>query len=145
MVDDNDTNRIAAEIAGLKSAAYKKGWQEALRAVMEAAAEMLAEAGGNQKTPVYGLTRAGRSAIPRSHEVILSTIRQQPGLVGVDLINAIRRTGNNILERTARTALYRLKVSGSIVNVDGRWYTPDQVPAANRAADMFSTGAPKVE
>ena len=146
MVDDTDTNRIAAELAAMKGSAYKNGWQDALRAVMQADSEMLQEAGagaptGQQQPHLFGLARAGQAVMPKSHEIVLSTIRENPGLLGVELIQEIKRAGHTILERTARTALYRLKIAGQIVNHDSRWYPAEQKPPT-KSADFFEPNEP---
>ncbi len=109
---------------------------------MQAASEMLQEANATQYPQgSYGLAKVGQALMAKSHEVVLSTIREKPGLLGVELIQEIKRAGHMILERTARTALYRLKIAGQIVNHDSRWYPAEQKPSA-KSADFFEPTGP---
>ena len=50
---------------------------------------------------------------------VLQTIRNEPGLRGVDIASKL---ANSVHERTVRTSLHRLKTRGLIEPRDGKWW-----------------------
>jgi hypothetical protein len=53
---------------------------------------------------------------------VLDAIVLVPGQRGAEVVSLLEATGEPIKERTVRTALFRLKKSGSIGQIDGRWF-----------------------
>lgn len=79
-------------------------------------------------------TSDATTATVPAKELVYDTIKQRPGLRGVELLQEIRRTFP-IHERTFRTALFRLKAPkhrfagpGNIISHEGRWYRFEDAP-----------------
>jgi len=67
--------------------------------------------------------------------IVLDAIRDNPGLLGVELLQKIHDSGMDLNERTFRTALFRLKVPptempapGHIMAINNRWYRIEDAP-----------------
>lgn len=119
---------------------FRSGWEEAFRAMAQVAAEK-AGRDAPENFSVPQIRFAEDDAPPRLvsvdedeehgpsvHDAVYSLIKQRPGLRGVELISILRKDREHVHERTVRTALYRLKKAGKIRVVDGRWYTPRNLP-----------------
>jgi hypothetical protein len=62
---------------------------------------------------------------------VLTTIRQHPGMRGVDVVKAL---DGEVEERTVRTALHRLRRGNAIVQKEGKWHpVPIEVPQNNES------------
>jgi hypothetical protein len=48
----------------------------------------------------------------------------------VEIVQTAASLGRPLLERTVRTALYRMKRSGQVRNLGGRWFAADAAPEA---------------
>lgn len=56
-----------------------------------------------------------------ANEIVLQIIRNNPGLLGIEIIGRAQKLQEPLKERTVRTALHRLK-DDKIENRDRRWY-----------------------
>lgn len=109
----------------IEDAAYQRGWQEAMNAVMSAAQ------GNNSSTVIqapvkrrkgFKASRRGKSA--REGSVPAKTIEfieKNPGLTGAEVVAGLQENDPSINERTVRTAFNRLR-GKTIENRNGRWY-----------------------
>lgn len=59
---------------------------------------------------------------PTAAEIVLEIIRHEPGLRGVEIVEKTGAMSEPLLERTVRTALYRLKNASKIRSDNERWY-----------------------
>jgi hypothetical protein len=59
---------------------------------------------------------------------VFLSIKARPGRRGVEIANEFATATPPLLERTVRTALFRLKGDGDIVAVENRWYATDAAP-----------------
>jgi hypothetical protein len=59
---------------------------------------------------------------PTASEVVLQIIRNNPGLLGVEIIGRAQKMHDYMKERTVRTALHRLKEDEKIANREKRWF-----------------------
>lgn len=108
--------------------AYARGWQDALDAVAKAAQHMKpndSEGTHADIKPANVLTivpRTNGRPASKAIQVVEDCITQSPGKKGVDVIKAAQLVDPAINERTARTALRRLKLNKKIWQRNGVWY-----------------------
>lgn len=135
-----EARRAAIEaINSLEEAALRRGFDAGFLAGWEAGQkrirEMMAEA-APQAAMTAAVEAKGPPALPegptvptvRAADVVSDIIRSNPGIRGVDIVKAAEDAGHPTLERTVRTALYRMKRDGQIKNLDGKWFAADAVP-----------------
>lgn len=117
-----------------ESKSYSRGFHEGWEACNERWLKMLNEA--TQQTQANALattaevaTQASerefgtetRATQARASDVVLTIIKERPGLRGIEIVKAAAETGPAIHERTVRTALHRMR-DRLIRNLEGRWY-----------------------
>lgn len=143
-----DFDALAAEarraaidaMKNLEQTAWRRGFNEGFMAGWEAGQkrirEMMAEAAPQ---PALATVVPEAPALPlfpespspptvRASDVVGDIIRANPGIRGVDIVKAAADAGQPILERTVRTALYRMKRDRQIKNLGGKWFAADAVP-----------------
>ena len=130
----NWTDKLEPIIAEIEREAYKKGWDAALRHVVDIASNPAQPA--QRSLPLVseplvnnalnGATIAQSSATLTMVDVVGQVVRHSPGLRGTDIVSAIhgvnRDKDRKAMDRTVRTALLRLRKKGAIVSRDGGWY-----------------------
>lgn len=105
---------------------FARGWDAAIkrfRELMEKSGEDQVPQAAPSNAPSlftqdYDQPRLSR----RASDVVLDIIRTKPGIKGAEIVRASEEIGEPVLERTVRTALYRMKRGGQIRNLDGGWY-----------------------
>lgn len=121
MANKHNLNEIAKAI---EAEAYNKGWNDAIKAIMT----NIRRTGKRFSDQLNGIS-VPRSASRRPRQgsdthKVLSRIKHQPGLTGVELVSALKEVGTPVHERTVRTALHRLR-GRFIEQRDERWYVSD--------------------
>jgi hypothetical protein len=114
-----ELDRIIAEI---EQRAYRRGWDDAIRHVVNAAKDTLLP--NDEARRIVSRKRREGSG----QQVLLEIIHECPGLGGVELVAASEQRGTPIKERSLRTSLMRLKRLGEIINHRGKWYIAGQEP-----------------
>jgi len=66
---------------------------------------------------------------PTANELVHQFVAENPGKRGVEIADNFSKTVWRLPERTVRTALHRLKKAEKILVLEGRWYTPENIPA----------------
>lgn len=138
-----EARRAAVEaIKALEQAAFRRAFHEGFMAGWDAGQkrirEMMAEAAPKpamtaelvpERAAVLPLF-AEEPTLPtvRAADAVGDIIRANPGIRGVDIVKAAASAGQPILERTVRTALYRMKRDRRIKNLGGKWYAADAAP-----------------
>lgn len=118
-MDNAELEKALSYIKEMQSAAYKRGWNDALKAINKAAHAVVAApniAGielDSEKDMNDNPFRNGSDAAR-----VYDYVRNNPGRSGMEIIQAL----NYVDERTIRTALHRMKLRGFVQNLDGRWY-----------------------
>lgn len=88
------------------------------------------------RSPTDGASATAHSAI----SVVRRFIKRNQGLRGVEIAKAL---SDSLPERTVRTALHRLKVSGRIKNVNGGWwYVNHAMPNSQPQTEEDDDAAP---
>jgi hypothetical protein len=111
-------------------AGFSAGWEAATKRLRD----VIEKARGDQKENApqpevrVDFMLTARPLSPKAADIVLEIIQQQPGIRGVNIIRAAADIGRPLLERTTRTALYRMKREGRIRNLEGRWYAADAAP-----------------
>jgi len=97
-------DEIARLIEDAQEAAYKRGWDDAVAAMLRAAAQ---PSGAGFQTQVSAEPR--RTGRPASNAVHMTeaTVNAAPGRKGVEVVKAVQLIEPSIPERTVRTALRR--------------------------------------
>lgn len=133
-------NKAAAE---LEAAGYAKGYRQAIKdarrefnAALDHMLRSLDQPEAEEEkavrtAPEGALTlwqRITQEPIPRPQEKpsgqshVLNMIALVPGLRGTEIVAALEAANTPVEERTARTALWRLKKLGAIEMRDNRWF-----------------------
>jgi hypothetical protein len=133
LYDANVANKhlddIARIIAQIERAAYQKGWNDALAHVVNVARNPMPP-DQQQSLPLHvanGKHDDGSSnGQPTMVETVNNIIVQQPGLRGADIVSALHKKmpdkQRKSIDRTARTAIMRLKKRHKIESISGKWY-----------------------
>jgi hypothetical protein len=110
--------------------------------------------GGRGATLLTGLINTPPPPSPK--EIVVGTIKANPGLRGAQLLRKIHETHPLLHERTFRTSLHRLRVptgqpprDGQLVSFERRWYVypdvPDEAkPPLQRVVDNLVDAADKI-
>jgi len=108
---------------------WRKMLQEATQQVeaTAAVAPTTAQPGHDANQRIY-LGDDARPAARKAADVVFDVIRSNPGIRGVDIVRATGERGPPLLERTVRTALYRMKRDGLVKNLEARWFAADAAP-----------------
>lgn len=137
-----EARRVALEsIKAMEKAAWAHGFHEGFNAGWDAGRKRFQEAMEQVSAqPELPTTRAAQPAnlslfpsepiVPnvRAADVVFQIIADHPGIKGVDIVKATVDAGSPLLERTTRTALYRMKRDGRIRNLGGQWFTAEAAP-----------------
>jgi hypothetical protein len=142
-----EARRVALEgMKALEKAAWSHGFHEGFSAGWEAGRKRLQEvmeqvtaqpepASTRVSQPtslaLFPMDAAGPNI--RAADVVLQIISSRPGIRGIEIVNATLDAGSPMLERTVRTALYRMKRDGRIRNLGGRWFTAEAAPEGSTA------------
>jgi hypothetical protein len=129
---------ITAKLEGHERLLYNIGYGHGVEAAWEEATKrfsaLIAEKPAPSPPPAVTqaqLEQSGADPEDRpSKDIVLSLIRQTPGMRGVEVVQAAEKAGTPLLERTIRTALHRLKIEELIRNEDGRWFVNEAAVAA---------------
>lgn len=144
-----DARRIALEsMKALEQAAwahgfhqgFKAGWDAGRKRFQEAMEQMSAQPAGSVHVSAQPVDLPSFPTEPtpptvRAADVVLKIIKDHPGIRGVDIVKATIAAGVPLLERTTRTALYRMKRDKQIQNLDGRWFTTEPAPEGDANND----------
>lgn len=116
---------------------YERGWEAGYNMALQRMRE-LADLRQAPPSPPGPVAQTPTTALPSptAAELIFGIISASPGLRGVEIVERTSAAGESVKERTVRTALHRLKMSGKIVNVDERWYLPDAAPEPKQELPM---------
>ena len=127
-----DRSKLDAYIAELEAAAYRRGvadtWAKIGATVQDFVSEIKSLEAGDAVFPwsdnaqTAPLSNEERILEPREgsdQARVLLTIREGNGMRGVDIVNKL---AGEVEERTVRTALFRLKKRGAIIQKEGKWY-----------------------
>lgn len=114
---------------------FSAGWEagrKRLQEVMEQATAQPEPASARPQQPADLALFPAEAASPglKAAEIVFRIIAEQPGIRGIDIVKTSAEVGSPLLERTTRTALYRMKRDGRIKNLEGRWYAADATPAS---------------
>lgn len=124
-------------VSQIEAEAYRRGFNDALRAVSGAVKGLRPLASGHateheiepapQKVNSNSQLPLERSKPLHLRENsdqmrVFRTIRENPGLRGIEVVRAIETAGYTIHERTVRTALSRLKRADMIEQQEDKWY-----------------------
>jgi hypothetical protein len=120
---------IARIIAQVEQAAYQRGWNAALEHVVNVARKPIPPE-QQQALPLQlanGTHATGEADAPLTMiQMVSDTIVQHPGLRGADIVSAVHKLmpdkEKKSIDRTARTAIMRLKKRRKIESVSGKWY-----------------------
>jgi hypothetical protein len=128
-----DRSRLDAIVSELEDAAYKRGLDDALRAITEAVARL---------RDVNPISPQPHKTTPRLRagsdmDRVLEAVKRKPGLRGIELVSVLEENGTPVEERTLRTALHRLKVRGFLENRETRWF-PAESAHKNEGQSLFS-------
>jgi hypothetical protein len=126
----SDRSKLDTYIAEIEEAAYKRGvadtWAK-IKARLEdfsdsinrLQADALFSEPADSESEEPGDVEHNREPRDGSDQAkVLMAIRETPGIRGVDVVNAL---SGSVGERTVRTALFRLKRRGAIVQKEGKW------------------------
>jgi hypothetical protein len=111
---------IARLIQTAEEAAYQRGWDDALAAVLKAAAKP--SVSGFQTEESAEPRKTGGRPATNAVRLVETSVSGVPGKRGVDVVKDVQAIDPSIPERTVRTALRRLKLHKRIWQRDGRWY-----------------------
>jgi hypothetical protein len=116
--------------------AYARGWKDCADAITKAAHGMKSADSDIPDNAANGIMIEIGAAPPaprtngrppsKAIQVVEDCITQAPGKKGVEVIKAAQLIDASINERTARTALRRLKLSKKIWQRNGLWYPKPQ-------------------
>lgn len=127
---------LADATTQLRREAYAAGWRDALDAMRKSLGE-LAEPraiGIAESLPGEGGVLVSESALfdsessqrmPRKGSIrdcVLQTVRDNPGVRGIEIIDAVKKAGHHTTEGSVRITTFRLKEKGFIVARSRRWY-----------------------
>ena len=119
-----ELSTIQAKIEALIQEAYHLGRSEGISDIARAAGQMSANASIRPTFPHFATTeekdidfRDG-STIKLVHEYV----KENQGLLGIELVKDLQTAGHKIEERTIRTALHRLKKKKFLENRGGKWF-----------------------
>jgi hypothetical protein len=124
-------DQIASLIHDAEEAAYRRGWDDAVAAILKAAAP---PASGFQTEVSAESRRATGRPASNAVKLVEASVNAMPGKKGVEVVKDVQMVDASIPERTVRTALRRLKIHKRIWQRDGRWY-----PKAPRQRDLLET------
>lgn len=128
---------VASFISQIEAEAYRRGFNDALRAVSGAVKRLRPSTSGHateheiepippkvNSNPQLPLDRARPLRLRENSDQmrVFRTIRENPGLRGIEIVRAIETAGHTIHERTVRTALSRLKRADMIEQQEDKWY-----------------------
>lgn len=143
MSDHRD--EIARILADAERAAYQRGWNEALLSVALAAKQMansnIAPDAAKASPHVEPPARPGRPA-SNTVKIVGDIITENPGMTGVDIVKAAQAIDNTVKERTARTALRRLRLAKVIWKRSGLWYPKAKEKTAAENGNGEAVGSP---
>lgn len=109
--------------------AGRKWFQEALEKASAQPEPPVARADQNAPLALFTLQPSAGSGV-RAADIVFDVIEANPGIRGVEIVNATHEVGTPVIERTVRTALYRMKREGRIKNLEGRWFTAEAAPGS---------------
>jgi hypothetical protein len=121
------TDEIKQILADATRQAYKQGWDDAMAALKKAATSnviTLTVEENAQEEPAFNLGPASEHIVRRrgrpnaSTEKVAKVIGGAPGMSGAQVVGTLP----GIHERTIRTALRRLRLTGRIEQRNGGWY-----------------------
>lgn len=121
----SDYSAIESAVKELEDAAYKRGFQDAMNAILSAAvskaeiaANMLSEKAKN--APRIRIQNNGTEK-KSVQERTIEFIRENPGRTGAEVVSGLQNDDPSVNERTVRTAFNRLR-GKEIENKNGKWY-----------------------
>jgi len=120
-------DEIARIIAQAERAAYQKGWNEALAHVVKVAGSPMPPE-QQQSLPLQAAngTYADTFGKPTMVDMVAAAITANPGMKGSEIVSTVQLKlpgkPRKAIDRTARTALMRLKKRKRIVAIDGKWF-----------------------
>ena len=110
-------------------AGFRKGWKAAIDAIGKGIenlgkSDIPADADIEEIQVVVKIDRTIKSESQSASvsEVVLRLLRVRPGLTGAELVQFADESGTPLHERSIRTALRRLRISGGIVQKEGKWF-----------------------
>lgn len=130
---------LADATTQLRREAYAAGWRDALDAMRKSLGELaeprtLGILAGVEPLPGEGGVLVSESALldsdthqrmPRKGSIrdcVLQTVRDNPGVRGIEIIEAVKKAGHQTTEGSVRITTFRLKEKGFIVARNRRWY-----------------------
>jgi len=112
-------------------AGFARGWETAIhrfKTLMEKSDVAPSHQSTSAPVSLFLQDHDRPRTLRRASDVVLDIIKAHPGIKGVDIVRISVEAGEPVLERTVRTALYRMKRDGQIRNLGGGWY-PGLTPA----------------
>jgi hypothetical protein len=131
---------LIAEIEAAVAAAYQRGWDDAVQAIMQAAQKPAQAV--QQSLPLQhprqvrpsGELSNSKTATPLI-ELVLNIVKTHPGVRGADIVTyatlVMPDKERKLLDRTVRTGLLRLKQRERIISIDGKWYAAEETETKN--------------
>jgi hypothetical protein len=116
-------NRLLAEA---ERESYARGWRDAIAALQAKAPELSSDSGvtpERKETNGASAPEKPRGRPAKAISVVRELISAQPGLRGVDIANQLE---GQVIERTVRSCLHRLRGHHEIWQRKGRWYPRDR-------------------
>jgi hypothetical protein len=119
------TAEIERIIAQVERAAYQKGWNDALARVVNVARNPMPPE-QQQSLPLQTANADDADTPITMIQMVKETIADRPGLRGADIVSAVHQRmpdkERKSIDRTARTAIMRLKKRGQIEPIGGKWF-----------------------
>lgn len=128
MTDPRD--EISKIIESAESAAYLRGWQDAVDAVAELVLGVKSRDPESVSLAVQKNPDIASAIVPRTSgrppskaiQIVEDCILASPGMKGVQVVKAAQLIDSSIKERTVRTCLRRLRMSKVIWQRNSLWY-----------------------
>jgi hypothetical protein len=124
-----DIGRITSEIEGIANEAYQRGWNDAMKAIASAVAEIGGQNGVHSLATNGTLSRLSKGSLPSGSmmDFMYSYIKQNPGKPGIDVIIGTVKLGAaagvELNVRSGRTALGRLRKDKKLIEKrEEGWY-----------------------
>jgi hypothetical protein len=124
---------------------YARGWADAIAALQAKAPEMAAampakdQRGGPSSDSKEPQRPRGRPE--KAISLVQGAIFAEPGLRGVDVVQALEQNGTPVSDRTVRSALRRLRESKVIWQRKHKWYPKpkERADAENEIGEVLAT------
>ena len=130
-VTEPNLARLLSAVEPMKREAYIQGWRDAIAAVTRAAGTLLLPPEEAERQAA-GKHPTAAPAAGSNLDRVLTVVRTNPGLKGVEMIKVTHQAGYDIGSESIRTCLHRLAKRGLIENLDGKWFPVTQATSQDQ-------------